>query len=96
MHIGLINAFLRSRILLGCESSKSFLEHVDLERVKRCDQHVNAQVELEPIYKQRICNILGNDVACLSFDFLSTANNFDATATGRRIRLHYIHVLEVF
>ena len=41
-------------VLLSCEPNQPFFEHVDFQRVKTCDQDIDAKVELEPVDKVRV------------------------------------------
>lgn len=45
-------------ILICCESSESFLEHIDLQRVVACYHHVYTQVVFEVVYEVRVKDIL--------------------------------------
>ena len=88
--------FLTVCVFLSCESCQSFLEKVDLQRVKTCDESVDPEVIFEAIYEVRIGNVLRDNIAWLPLDLLLAPYNLDASAARGGTWLHDIHVLVVF
>ena len=55
-----VELVLRQRELVRTEPRETILVQVDSERVQRRDQHVDPQIELEPLYQQRVRNVLAH------------------------------------
>ena len=95
MDISFFCRFLTIRVFLCSKSCKSFLEEINLQRVKTCDKSINSKIILEAIYQVWIRDVLRDNIAWLPLDFLFAPNHFDASATRRSTRLHDVHMLVV-
>jgi hypothetical protein len=96
MNESLVNIFLTICVLLCSKASESFFEQIDFEWIKASDECIYTQIILEAIYQVRIAHILRDYIPWLSLNFLLLANDFDASAAGRRTRFHDIHMAVVF
>jgi hypothetical protein len=51
-------------------------------------KHINPHIELEPVYQQRIRNVLLDDDVIGIVEFCQIADDFDASPSGFAYRLH--------
>jgi hypothetical protein len=93
MHVTPVAGLLACRVLLSSEPDKSFSEQVDLKGLVARYQGVYSKVVFETVNQMRIANILRDNVAGLTFDFLFLSDNFDSATTTKGVGFHNIHVL---
>jgi len=94
--VPLFSLFWIVSVLLSSKSHEALVEQVHLEWIEASDEGIDPQIVLETVNQMRIGNVLGHDVAGLALDLLLAANNFNSPTATRRVRLHNVHVLEIF
>lgn len=70
------------RVSLGRKASKTFLEHVNAQRLVASDAHIQPQVELMTVDEERVCNVLRNNRSFVNIyvvDIIHQVNTFALT-----------------
>jgi len=87
MHVAIVLVELGT-VGFGGESGESFLENIHSQRLIRGDNHVDSQVELVPVDKQRVRNVARDNRHLVNVQLVQVFNDVNASTTGRVSRLH--------
>lgn len=66
-----------SVVLLGAHANQAVVVEEDAERVARCDEDVDAQVELVALHQEGLVQILLNDKVLLGWQLLAVTDKRD-------------------
>lgn len=59
MHHQVVLVGLGRRLVFGCgKTGKTFFEDVHSQGTETSQEHINSEVELQPVYQERVANIL--------------------------------------
>ena len=72
-------------IFLSSESSETFFENIDSQRVHTGNANIYPQIEFVPIYQKWVSNIARNNRQFFDVDFRNVINDVNAS-TSRQIR----------
>ena len=91
MHILILFVYLLS-VCLGGEPRKALLEYIESKWLVARDEHINSQVKLMTIDKERVCDVFRNNAGLIHIYIVNIIDNIDATALTGICRLHDPHV----